>query len=142
MAKKKKKGFIQEFKEFAIQGNMFDLAVGVIIGGAFKSLVDSLTNNIIMPIISIFTGGLNFSEWKLTLGTKVVDDVEVANELLFGDFISAVINFLIMALVVFLMVKGVNRLREFGKKKEEAAPPPEPTKEEKLLTEIRDLLKK
>ena len=144
MAKEKKGGFLKEFKEFAIKGNMFDMAVGVIIGGAFKSLVDSLTANIIMPIISIFTGGVNFSAWKITLGTKVVDGAEVANELLFGDFISAIINFVIMAFVVFLMVKALNRLREMGKKKEEEAPaaPPEPSNEEKLLTEIRDLLKK
>ncbi len=144
MAKKKMGGFLKEFKEFAIKGNMFDMAVGVIIGGAFKSLVDSLTANIIMPIISIFTGGVNFSAWKITLGTKVVDGETVANELLFGDFISAVINFLIMAFVVFLMVKALNRLREMGKKQEEEAPaaPPEPSNEEKLLTEIRDLLKK
>jgi len=144
MAEKKKGGFLKEFKEFAVKGNMFDMAVGVIIGGAFKSLVDSLTANIIMPIISIFTGGVNFSAWKITLGTKVVDGETVANELLFGDFISAVINFIIMAFVVFLMVKALNRLREMGKKQEEEAPaaPPEPSNEEKLLTEIRDLLKK
>ena len=144
MAKKKMGGFLKEFKEFAVKGNMFDMAVGVIIGGAFKSLVDSLTANIIMPIISVFTGGVNFSAWKITLGTKVVDGETVANELLFGDFISAVINFIIMAFVVFLMVKALNRLREMGKKQEEEAPaaPPEPTNEEKLLTEIRDLLKK
>ena len=144
MAKENKGGFLMEFKVFAVKGNMFDMAVGVIIGGAFKSLVDSLTANIIMPIISIFTGGVNFSAWKITLGTKVVDGAEVANELLFGDFISAIINFVIMAFVVFLMVKALNRLREMGKKQEEEAPaaPPEPSNEEKLLTEIRDLLKK
>ena len=144
MAKEKKGGFLKEFKEFAVKGNMFDMAVGVIIGGAFKTLVDSLTANVIMPIISVFTGGVNFSAWKITLGTKVVDGETVANELLFGDFISAVINFIIMAFVVFLMVKALNRLREMGKKQEEEAPaaPPEPSNEEKLLTEIRDLLKK
>ena len=141
MAKKKSK-ILQEFKEFAIKGNMFDMAVGVIIGGAFKGLVDSLTNNIIMPIISVFTGNVNFSQWKIALGTKVVDGEEVANELLYGDFISAIINFLIMAFVVFLLVKAINRLRDLGKKDEAPAAPPEPTKEEKLLTEIRDLLKK
>lgn len=144
MAKKKMGGFLKEFKEFAVKGNMFDMAVGVIIGGAFKSLVDSLTANIIMPIISIFTGGVNFSAWRITLGTKVVDGETVANELLFGDFISAIINFVIMAFVVFLMVKALNRLRELGRKQEAEAPaaPPEPSNEEKLLTEIRDLLKK
>ena len=143
MAKKRGK-LLQEFKEFAIKGNMFDMAVGVIIGGAFKSLVDSLTANIIMPIISVFTGNLNFAAWKLTLGTKEVEGEIVANEILFGDFISALINFIIMAFVVFMMVKTINRLREIGKKKEEeaSAAPPEPSTEEKLLTEIRDLLKK
>ncbi|MBE6931931.1 MAG: large-conductance mechanosensitive channel protein MscL [Ruminococcaceae bacterium] len=144
MAKEKKGGFLKEFKEFAVKGNMFDMAVGVIIGGAFKTLVDSLTANVIMPIISVFTGGVNFSAWKITLGTKVVEGETVANELLFGDFVSAIINFVIMAFVVFLMVKAMNRLREMGKKQEEEAPaaPPEPSNEEKLLTEIRDLLKK
>ena len=143
MAKEKKGGFLKEFKEFAVKGNMFDMAVGVIIGGAFKTLVDSLTANVIMPIISVFTGGVNFSAWKITLGTKVVEGETVANELLFGDFVSAIINFVIMAFVVFLMVKAMNRLREMGKKEEEApAAPPEPSNEEKLLTEIRDLLKK
>ena len=141
---KKKGGLLKEFKEFAIQGNMFDLAVGVIIGGAFKGLVDSLTNNIIMPVISACTGNLNFSAWKIVLGTKEVDGTVVENAILFGDFISAIINFIIMAFVVFLMVKGINRLREISKKKEEEKPaaPPAPSAEEKLLTEIRDLMKK
>lgn len=145
MAKKEKKGgFIKEFKEFAIKGNMFDMAVGVIIGGAFKSLVDALTANIIMPILSVFTGGLNFSGWRIKLGEKLVDGEIVSNYLTFGDFISAFINFIIMAFVIFLMVKIMNRLREIGKKNEEKKKeePPKPSNEELLLTEIRDLLKK
>lgn len=144
MAKKEKKGgFIKEFKEFAIKGNMFDMAVGVIIGGAFKSLVDALTANLIMPILSVFTGGLNFSSWRIKLGEKLVDGETVANYLTFGDFISALINFFIMAFVIFLMVKIMNRLRNIGKKKEEEKKeePPKPSNEEVLLTEIRDLLK-
>lgn len=144
----KKKGFLKEFKEFAVQGNMFDMAVGVLIGGVFKDLVTSFTNNIIMPIISIFTGSVNFSDWKITLPSLFGEKLDeagnvVPNELLFGDFISAVISFLLLAFVIFLMVKGMNRLRALGNKKKEEAPaaPPEPSNEEKLLTEIRDLLK-
>ncbi len=149
MAKKSSK-FLKEFKEFAVKGNMFDMAIGVIIGGVFKDLVTSFTNNIIMPIISIFTGSIDFSSWKIRLpslfGEKLNPETGevIENYLCFGDFLSAVISFLILAFVIFMMVKGMNRLRELGKKKEEEAPapPPEPSNEEKLLTEIRDLLKK
>lgn len=148
MAKKKSK-FLSEFKEFAVKGNMFDMAIGVIIGGVFKDLVTSFTNNIIMPIISIFTGSIDFSSWKIRLPSLFGDKINpetgevIENYLCFGDFLSAVISFLILAFVIFMMVKGMNRLREMGKKKEEEAPaaPPEPSNEEKLLTEIRDLLK-
>ena len=160
MAKEGKKGFIQEFKEFAISGNMFDMAVGIIIGGVFKDLVASFTENIVMPIIGIFTGGIDFSEWKIpmpSLFQKAADAAgiegaeaaaaaeEAGNFLYYGKFISAIISFLILMLVVFLMVKGVNKLRkaaEARKKKEEEKKeePPEPSTEEKLLTEIRDLL--
>ena len=145
---KKKSGFLKEFKEFAMKGNMLDLAVGVIVGGAFKTVVDALTNSVIMPVVSMFLGGLSFEEWKIRLpqffGEKLDENGEViVNYLRFGDFLSAFINFVIMAFVVFLIVKTVNRLREAGekhRKKEAEAPaaPPEPTKEEQLLTEIRD----
>ena len=149
MSKKSSK-FLKAFKEFAVKGNMFDMAIGVIIGGVFKDLVSSFTNNIIMPIISIFTGNIDFSSWKIRLPSLFGDKINpetgevVENYLCFGDFLSAVISFLILAFVIFMMVKGMNRLRELGKKKEEEAPapPPEPSNEEKLLTEIRDLLKK
>ena len=148
-----KKGFIKEFKEFAISGNMFDMAIGIIIGGVFKDLVASFTENVIMPIISIFTGGVDFSNWKITLPTIFEKtDPEtgevIKNYLNFGNFISAIISFLILMLVVFLMVKGVNKLRKAAEakkaKEEEPAPEPdpEPSAEEKLLTEIRDLLAK
>lgn len=150
----KKKGFIQEFKEFAISGNMFDMAIGIIIGGVFKDLVASFTNNVIMPIISIFTGGVSFDQWKIEL-PSIFEKTDpetgeiIKNYLTFGTFISAVISFLILMLVVFLLVKGVNKLRkaaEARKKKEEEPAeepaPPEPTAEEKLLIEIRDLLAK
>ena len=148
MAKKGSK-FLKEFKEFAVKGSMFDMAIGVIIGGVFKDLVTSFTNNIIMPIISIFTGSIDFSSWKIALpslfGDKINPDTGevIKNYLCFGDFLSSIISFLILAFVIFLMVKGMNRLRELGKKKVEEAPaaPPEPSNEEKLLTEIRDLLK-
>lgn len=148
MAKKSK--FLKEFKEFAVKGNMFDMAIGVIIGGVFKDLVTSFTNNIIMPIISVFTGSIDFSSWKIRLPSLFGDKINpetgevIENYLCFGDFLSSVISFLILAFVIFMMVKGMNRLRELGKKKKEEeapAPPPEPSNEEKLLTEIRDLLK-
>lgn len=149
MAKKKKSKLWQEFKEFAIQGNMFDMAIGVIIGAVFKDLVSAFTDNIIMPIVSIFTGSIDFSSWKIALPSLFGEKLDpetgavVVNYLRFGDFLSAVISFLILAMVIFLMVKGVNKLRQLGKKPEAPAPeaPAEPSAEEKLLTEIRDLLK-
>lgn len=148
--KVKKPGWIAEFKEFAIKGNALSLAVGVIIGGGFSTITKSLTDDIIMPIVSMFLGGVNFSQWYITLpqlfGPKLDEAGNpIANTLNFGTFLSAVINFLILALVVFWIVKLVNKLMDMGKKhhEEEAAPaaPPEPSNEEKLLTEIRDLLK-
>ena len=138
------KKFLQEFKEFINKGNVLGLAVGVIIGGAFSTITTSLTNDIIMPLVSIFLGGVDFSSMTVVLPTffAVAEDA-VPNTLNYGSFISAVINFLILALVVFCIVKTVNGAMEKTKKKEEAAPPPppEPSAEEKLLTEIRDLLK-
>lgn len=139
------KKFISEFKAFINKGNVLGLAVGVIIGGAFSTITTSLTNDIIMPIVSIFMGGVDFSSMSVMLPSvfPVAPDAP-PNTLNYGSFISAVINFLILALVVFFIVKAVNKAMELGKKKEEAAPPPpppEPSAEEKLLTEIRDLLK-
>lgn len=146
--KKKVGGFFHEFKEFAVKGNMFDMAIGVIIGGVFKDLVTAFTNNIIMPIISIFTGSIDFSSWKIELPSLFGEKLDetgavIPNYLEFGNFLSAVISFLILAFVIFLMVKGMNRLRELGHKKEAEAPaaPPAPSAEETLLAEIRDLLK-
>ena len=139
------KKFLQEFKEFINKGNVLGLAVGVIIGGAFSTITTSLTNDVIMPIVSIFLGGVDFSTMSIRLPSifPVAADAE-PNMLNYGNFISAVINFIILALVVFCIVKAVNGAMEKAKKKEEAAPPPppEPSAEEKLLTEIRDLLKK
>ena len=140
-----------EFIAFAVKGNAMALAVGTIIGAAFSTITKSLTDDIIMPIVAIFMGGIDFSELKITLprlfSEPVLDENgrEILNTLNYGNFISAIINFLILALVVFFLVKGLNRLSEIGKKKEEAAAenpaPPEPSNEEKLLAEIRDLLK-
>jgi len=156
-----KKSLWKEFTEFAIKGNAMALAVGTIIGAAFSTITKSLTNDLIMPVVNIFLGGADFSEANIVLprmpwveptyetvvneaGEEVVQIVE--NYLTYGNFISAVINFIILALVVFFIVKGVNALSEIGKKKEEEAPaappaPPAPSNEEVLLGEIRDLLK-
>jgi len=140
----------EEFMAFAVKGNAMALAVGTIIGAAFSTITKSLTDDVIMPIIAIFMGGIDFSELKITLprlfGDPVFDEAgnEILNTLNYGNFISAIINFLILAMVVFFLVKGLNKMADIGKKKEEAAAavtPPAPSAEEVLLTEIRDLLK-
>ena len=141
--------WIDDFNAFAVKGNAMALAVGTIIGAAFSTITKSLTDDIIMPVVAIFMGGIDFSELKITLprlfGDPVLDENgrEILNTLNYGNFLSAVINFLILALVVFFLVKGLNKLSDLGKKKEEAQPPapPAPSNEEKLLAEIRDLLK-
>ena len=124
------KKFLQEFKTFAMRGNVMDLAVGVIVGGAFSSITNSLINDIIMPIVGIFVSQASFADLTLSVGGAVIT---------YGNFIQAVLNFVILAFVVFCMVKAVNRVAHTQKKEE--APPPAPSPEEKLLTEIRDLLK-
>lgn len=135
-----KKGFIGEFKEFIARGNVMDMAVGVIIGGAFGKISASLVNDIIMPLISMLTGGLDFSSWKWVLKAAVGETPEVAVN--FGLFLATVLDFVIIAFAVFCMIKAINSLH---RKKEEAPaqpePEPEPSNEEKLLAEIRDLLK-
>jgi len=146
---KVKPSWWDEFKAFAIKGNAMALAVGTIIGAAFSTITKSLTDDIIMPVISIFLGGIDFSELKIVLprlwGEAQLDEAgnEILNTLNWGNFLSAVINFFILAFVVFMLVKGLNKLADLGKKKEEEAPeePPAPSNEEVLLTEIRDLLK-
>ena len=131
------KKFFAEFKAFAMRGNVLDMAVGVVIGGAFGKITTSLVNDIIMPLISMLTGGIDFSSWKWVLKAAEGDAAEVAVN--FGSFVAVVLDFFIIAFAVFCMVKAINK---FHKKKEEApAAPPEPSAEEKLLTEIRDLLK-
>ena len=149
----KKPAWIDEFVAFAVKGNAMALAVGTIIGAAFSTITKSLTDDVIMPIVAIFMGGIDFSEMKIVLprlfGEAPVDEAGnvIANTLNYGNFISAIINFLILALVVFFLVKGLNKLSDMTKKKEEAAAaaeppaPPAPSAEEVLLTEIRDLLK-
>ena len=147
----KKPAWIDEFVAFAVKGNAMALAGGTIIGAAFSTITKSLTDDMIMPINAIFMGGIDFSELKITLprlfGEAPVDETgnAIANTLNYGNFISAIINFLILALVVFFLVKGLNKLSDMTKKKEEeaaaAAEPPAPSAEEVLLTEIRDLLK-
>jgi len=162
MSKKNGKSLWNEFTEFAIKGNAMALAVGTIIGGAFSTITKSLTNDLIMPVVNIFMGGKDFSEAKVALprmpwvepvyetiidetGAEIVQEVQ--NYLTYGNFISAVINFFILALVVFFLVRSLNKMAEMGKKKEEAAAaaeppaPPAPSAEEVLLGEIRDILK-
>ena len=137
-------GFIKEFKEFAVKGNVMDMAVGVIIGGAFGKIVTSLVNDVLMPLIGKLTGGIRFTDLFVNLGDGNYQTLAAAQEagaavLAYGQFIQNIIDFIIIAFCIFLMIKGMNKL----KKKEEPAPeaPAGPTQEE-LLTEIRDLLKK
>ena len=141
-AKEKTTGFIAEFKQFIARGNVLDMAVGVVIGGAFGKITTSLVNDIIMPLISMLTGGVDFSSWKWVLKQAVVEngeEVAAAVSVNYGTLIATVLDFLIISFVIFCLIKAVNRLHR--KKEEEPAAPPEPSKEEVLLTEIRDLLK-
>jgi large conductance mechanosensitive channel len=118
---------LKEFRDFINRGNVIDLAVAVILGGAFTAIVNSVVNDILMPLIGIILGGVNFQEWVITVGSA---------QLLMGNFVAAVINFVLIALVLFLIVRQFNKIR-----KQETPPPPGPTAEEQLLTEIRDLLR-
>ena len=135
---------LNEFKAFAMRGNVLDMAVGVIIGGAFGKIVTSLVNDIFMPLIGLATGGMDFTNLFLSLNGNRYETLAAAKEagasvFAYGQFIQNIVDFLLVALCVFLVVKAVNRF----KKKEEAAPaaPPAPSKEETLLAEIRDILK-
>lgn len=132
---------LNEFKTFAMRGNVVDLAVGVVIGGAFGAIVTSLVGDLFMPVVGILTGGIDFSKAALVLKEASADGKTPAVLFGYGKFIQSVINFVIVAWAIFMLVKAMNTL----KKKEEAAPPPAPpapSAEEKLLAEIRDLLKK
>lgn len=133
--------FINEFKEFAMRGNMVDMAVGVIIGGAFGKIVSSIVDDILMPPIGWLIGGVNFSDLKATLPAEKIAGIDVpAATINYGNFIQTLIDFIIIALCVFMLVKVLNRISKKGKKETPAAPPA-PSAEEKLLAEIRDLLK-
>ena len=144
----KTSGFMAEFKQFIARGNVMDMAVGVIIGGAFGKISTSLVNDVIMPAISMLTGGIDFSNWKIVLkaavaGADGVIDPATEVAIKYGSFLATILDFIIIAFAVFCLIKLINSLH---RKKEEEAPaappaPPEPSAEEKLLTEIRDLLK-
>ena len=131
------KKFLTEFREFAVKGNVMDLAIGVIIGGAFSGLISSFVEMVIMPVVGLFIGGIDLSTWVIYLPNFLYGGSPVEWQI--GSFLTAVINFIILAFVVFLIVKAVNRLKR--KQEEAPAAPPEPSKEELLLAEIRDLLK-
>jgi len=133
--------FISEFKEFAMRGNVIDMAVGVVIGGAFGKIVSSLVGDIIMPVVGVITGGVNFTDLKLTLKEAV--DSAPAVTINYGSFIQTMVDFLIIAFCIFCVIKALNTLKNKLPKEEEAAPAePETPVDIALLTEIRDLLKK
>jgi large conductance mechanosensitive channel len=142
-------GFVKEFKEFSMKGNVIDMAVGIIIGSAFGKIVSSLVNDIVMPPIGLLIGGVNFKDLAITLKEAIPAGMDAAGNAMaaipavsfkYGNFLQVIIDFFIIALAIFMMIKAINRL----KRKQEAAPatPPPPSKEEILLTEIRDILKK
>lgn len=138
-------GMMKEFKDFAMRGNVVDMAVGIVIGGAFGKIVSSFVADVIMPPIGLIIGGVDFTDLKITIQEAVVDAAGAvtteAVSINYGNFIQTAIDFIIIAFAIFMVIKAMNSM----KKKEEAAPPPPPpgpTKEETLLTEIRDLLKK
>ena len=143
------KKFFSEFKEFAMRGNVVDMAVGVIIGAAFGKIVSSLVNDIIMPLIGVVTGGMNFTDYKLVVQKAVMDGQEIIKPevtMNWGAWVQTVVDFLIVAFCIFVMIKFINNLRKKAERQKEAeaepAPAaPEPSKEEQLLAEIRDLLK-
>ena len=146
------KKFFEEFKAFAMRGNVVDLAVGMIIGSAFGKITSSLVNDVIMPAVSMLMGGVDFTAWKVVLKEAVLnaDGTEAVAEIAikYGNLIAVIVDFIILAFAIFCMVKAINTMRERAealKKEEEPAPEPEaepePSAEEKLLTEIRDILK-
>lgn len=148
MAEEKKKGIVAEFKEFIARGNVIDMAVGIIMGGAFTPIVNSLVNDIVMPCVGMVTGGVDFSDKKIVLQEAVAANeelgiAEVAEVAVsYGNLIQVILNFFIISLCVFMLIKAINKLK---RKEEEPKPEepkePEPTAEELLLMEIRDLLK-
>ena len=138
-------GFVKEFKEFAMKGNVMDMAVGVIIGGAFGKIVSSLVDDVLMPIIGKITGGVDFTNLFINMGDGEYSTLAAAKEagaavIAYGQFIQNIIDFLIVAFCIFLMIKGMNNLNRKKEEPEQPAAPAGPTQEE-LLTQIRDLLK-
>ncbi len=137
-------GFLKEFQSFAMRGNVMDMAVGVVIGGAFGKIVSSLVSDVIMPPVGALVGGINFADLVVTVKQASVDAAGQAIPAVtinYGNFIQTIIDFVIIAFAIFVMIKGINSIHK-KKAEEVAAAPPAPTKEELLLTEIRDLLKK
>ncbi|MCF0200511.1 MAG: large-conductance mechanosensitive channel protein MscL [Bacteroidales bacterium] len=140
--------FFQEFKDFAVKGNVMDMAIGVVIGGAFGKIVSSLVSDIIMPAIGAITGGLNFTDWKWVIREAVMNGEEVVKPALtinYGNFLQVIFDFIIIAFSIFMVIRGINKMKaKFEKPAEPEAPaaPAEPSEDIKLLTEIRDLLKK
>ncbi len=137
---------LKEFKEFALKGNVMDMAVGIIIGGAFGKIIASLVADVLMPVVGLFTGGIDFSQKYILLGDGSFESLAAAEEagaavLKYGAFIMTVFDFVIIAFVIFMMIRWMNSLRKKEEAAEEAAPPP-PPKEEVLLAEIRDILAK
>ena len=132
-------GLVKEFKEFAIRGNVVDMAVGVVIGAAFGKIVSSLVADVVMPLISLIVGGVNFTAWKVVLKQAVMDGEKVVSPevaLNYGTFIQVIFDFIIVAFAIFMVIKAINRF-----KKKEEAKPAAPAADITLLTEIRDLLK-
>lgn len=135
-------GMLKEFRDFIARGNVFDMAVGIIIGAAFTGIVNSMVGDVIMPLIGVLTSGVDFSNWFIALKGGDYTTLKAAKDagepvLAYGVFLNAIINFMIVSFVIFMLIKQINRL-----KKQEAAAPSEPPADVKLLTEIRDLLKK
>lgn len=138
-------GFFKEFKQFAMRGNVIDLAIGVVIGAAFGKIVSSVVGDIFMPLIGLCTNGVNFTDLKITLQEATLGEageiIKPALTLGIGNFIQVIFDFIIIAFALFLVVRAINKLSRQNEKPEEVAAVPEPSTEEKLLTEIRDLLK-
>lgn len=130
--------FIKEFKEFAVKGNVIDMAIGVVVGSAFGKIVSSLVGDVIMPVVGVLTGGINFTDLKITIKEAVGENAAVTIN--YGNFIQVTIDFLIIAFCIFLAIKAINQLKK--PEKQEPKAPAEPSDEVKLLSEIRDLLKK
>ncbi|WP_297058322.1 large-conductance mechanosensitive channel protein MscL [uncultured Duncaniella sp.] len=137
---------LKEFKEFAMRGNVIDMAVGVVIGAAFGKIISSLVDDIIMPLVGVVTGGINFTDYKWVIQKAVIDGqtqevLKPEVTMNWGSWVQTIVDFLIVAFCIFVAIKAINQLKRKQEEAPEPAPAPEPTKEEVLLTEIRDLLK-